>query len=357
MKIVSHIAFLFFFLLCLGTLFLSSPSFVNVQIAPKEYAFTFCFTAILITGAFYVLFSDTRNLQFHGFVLPVCLIITALTAVQALYGIAQYLHLFSAFGGFRITGSFDNPAGFAASLCAGFPFFFYFLARKKVWVRVASITGMAIIVFAVFLSGSRAGMLSLAVVCILGFFYFFKIKSIAKIVIGISLAVLITGLYFYKKDSANGRLLIWRCSWEMIKDKPLAGHGQGGFKANYMNYQAAYFEAHPDSKQAMLADNISRPFNEYIGLLVNYGLFGFLLFLLFVFYLIRTFRRIKEKTITTCIAAWCLTAVAIFAFFSYPPRYPFVWVAGLLSVGGLLPFDYAQGRLCKRLTMTLFIII
>jgi len=41
----------------------------------------------------------------------------------------------------------------------------------------------------------------------------------------------------------------------------------------------------------MLADNISRPFNEYIGLLVNYGLFGFLLFLLFVFYLIPKFLK------------------------------------------------------------------
>jgi len=310
-----------------------------------------------MTFALFGLFSDTRNLQFHGFVLPVCLIITVLTAVQALYGMAQYLHLFSAFGGSGITGSFDNPAGFAASLCAGFPFFFYFLAQKEIWVRVASIIGMAIIVFAVFLSGSRAGMVALAAVCILGFFHWVRINTKQKVIFGIFLAILIAGLYFYKKDSANGRLLIWRCSWEMIKEKPLAGFGTNGFKANYMNYQAAYFEAHPDSKQAMLADNISRPFNEYIGLLVNYGLFGFLLFLLFVFYLIRTFRRIKEKTITTCIAAWCLTAVAIFAFFSYPPRYPFVWVAGLLSVGGLLPFDYAQGRLCKRLTMTLFIII
>jgi len=143
----------------LGTLFLSSASFVNVQIAPKEYAFIFCSAAILITLALLFLFSDTRNLRFHGFVLPVCLIITVLTAVQALYGIAQYLHLFPAVGGFRITGSFDNPAGFAASLCAGFPFFFYFLTRKEIWLRVASITGMAIIVFAVFLSGSRAGKL------------------------------------------------------------------------------------------------------------------------------------------------------------------------------------------------------
>jgi len=95
-----------------------------------------------------------------------------------------------------------------------------------------------------------------------------------------------------------------------------------------MNYQAQYFEEHPDSKYAMLADNISRPFNEYVGLLVNYGFVGFLLFL---FYLTRAFRRNTNKTLFTYIAYWCLTAIAVFAFFSYPLRYPFVWAVGLLS--------------------------
>jgi len=168
------------------------------------------------------------------------------------------------------------------------------------------------------------------------FFYWVRINTKQKIVVGFFLAILITGLYFYKKDSANGRLLIWRCSWEMIKEKPLTGYGQGGFKANYMNYQAVYFEKHPDSKQALLADNISRPFNEYIGLLVNYGLVGFLLFLLCVFYLIIAFKRIKEKTILSYIAIWSLIAIAVFAFFSYPLRYPFVWVVGVLSVSVIL---------------------
>jgi len=235
-KVYAYIVFLFFFLLCIGTLFLSSSSFVSAQTTPKEYSFIFCSAAILITGALCILFGNLPKLRFHNFVLPVCLIITVLMTFQALYGIAQFMHLFSTVGRFRVTGSFDNPAGFAAGLCAGFPFFFYFLKRKEKWMQIASLIGMAIIVFTVFLSGSRAGMVTLAVVCILGFFHFFRITTKQKIAVGIFLAVLITGLYFYKKDSANGRLLIWRCSWEMIKDKPLTGYGHGGFKANYMNY-------------------------------------------------------------------------------------------------------------------------
>ena len=140
------------------------------------------------------------------------------------------------------------------------------------------------------LSGSRTGMPALATVCILVFFHFIQISIKQKVLVGIVLAILLSGLYFMKKDSANGRLLIWRCSWEMIKEKPFFGYGQGGFKANYMNFQARCFEKHPDSKYALLADNTSRPFNEYIGLLVNHGLVGFLLLLLLSFYLIRSFK-------------------------------------------------------------------
>jgi hypothetical protein len=62
-KIASYIALLFFFLLCLGTLFLTGSSFVSAQTTPKEYAFIFCFSAILITGALFVLFGNKQKLR------------------------------------------------------------------------------------------------------------------------------------------------------------------------------------------------------------------------------------------------------------------------------------------------------
>ena len=247
-----------------------------------------------------------------------------------------------------------------------FLFFFYFLAKKEVWIRSASVIGMAIIGFAISLSGSRAGMLALVVVGLAGFLHLFQAGTKTKILVGVFLVLLTIGLYFVKKDSSDGRLLIWQCSWEMIKDKPLTGHGAGGFKAGYMNYQATYFEEHPDSKYAMLADNIGHTFNEYIGLLVNYGLAGFFLFLLLLFFLASAFRRNKEKTIISYIACWCLTAIAVFAFFSYPLRYPFVWVVGLLSISVIFissppaPIHFGEGSGLlrrKRLAMTAPVLI
>jgi len=355
-KIQLTISLIFIVLICFGTLFPSSSSFVNSQIAPKVYSFIFCSAAILIILAVYSLVSDgSKKLQLNALILPVCITITTLITFQAIYGIAQFKRLLPAFGIYRVTGSFDNPAGFAACLCAGFPFFFYFLAEKERWKRSVSILCMLVVGFSVSLSGSRAGLFSLAVVCILGFFHLFKINGKQKILVGVFLAILLTGLYFMKKDSADGRLLIWRCSWEMIKDKPLTGHGMGGFKANYMNYQAKYFEKHPDSKQALLADNISRPFNEYIGLLVNHGLLGFLLLILLLFYLVKTFWQNTGKTLFTCIAFWCLTAIAVFALFSYPLRYPFVWVAGLLSCSVILFQGKDWHILIRKLTFPILV--
>ena len=219
---------------------------------------------------------------------------------------------------------------------------------------------MVTIGLAVILSGSRAGILALTVICLIELFQLLRISTKQKILIGILLSILLSGLYFVKKDSADGRLLIWQCSWEMIKDKPFTGHGTGGFKAGYMNYQAKYFEENPDSKYVMIADSTNRPFNEYIGLLVNYGLAGFLLFLLFLFYLIRTYWRNTSKTPLTRIACRCLTAIAIFAFFSYPLWYPFVWIILLLSVSIIISENPCYPRrLCsiKKIIPVLILIL
>lgn len=77
-------------------------------------------------------------------------------------------------------------------------------------------------------------------------------------------------LYHYKKDSADGRLLIWQCTWNMIKERPLYGYGYGGFQANYMDEQAQFFRTHPNSRYAQLADDVKSPFNEYLGVLTEF---------------------------------------------------------------------------------------
>lgn len=51
--------------------------------------------------------------------------------------------------------------------------------------------------------------------------YFFKWYG--KVGVGLLLISLIYGLYIYRPGSANGRLLIWRISMDMVWEKPLLG--------------------------------------------------------------------------------------------------------------------------------------
>lgn len=86
-------------------------------------------------------------------------------------------------------------------------------------------------------------------------------------------------LYYFKKDSADGRMLIWTVTANIIKDYPLLGVGQDMFKAHYMNYQADYFRNHPNSKYEQVADDNQYAFNEFLNTWAENGLIGFLLFI------------------------------------------------------------------------------
>ncbi|MDR0574022.1 MAG: O-antigen ligase family protein [Tannerella sp.] len=346
---------LIFTFMCAGSLFLTTSFFVNEQVTPKWYWTFFCSAALLLVYIVFSFFTGKGEVTGRNSMPAACLIIVTLCLLQAVYGILQYVNMFPAVNGFRVTGSFDNPAGFAASLCAGFPFLLYFVFSEKLWKRYTAITTVIVIVAAIVLSASRAGVISLIAVGLAAFFY--KIKIVAKwkwTIITVLLSVSLSGLYFLKKDSADGRLLIWRCSLEMVKDKPLFGHGYGGFKAGYMNYQAEYFEHHPDSKYTILADNVNRPFNEYLLLLVNSGLFGLMVLILVFYRLWQIFKYNRSKTLFDYISYLCLLSIAVFALFSYPLTYPFVWVVGLSSIANLF---YPLWRTQKRFLFDLRLII
>jgi hypothetical protein len=57
---------------------------------------------------------------------------------QAIYGLGQYRHLFNNItnSDFLLSGSFDNPAGFAATLSVCFPFALYLVSKKQIYWRI-----------------------------------------------------------------------------------------------------------------------------------------------------------------------------------------------------------------------------
>lgn len=271
-------------------------------------------------------------------------VVVIVVFVQALYGIAQYLGLISRGNEFSVVGNFENPSGYASMLAFSTPFVMYFLNTPFRVIGKYIAGGIYIAVFAaVILSGSRAGILS-----IVGISLLYLIKRNRTILLQTALwkkataflliSVALSGFYLVKKDSADGRMLICRCTWEMIKEKPLLGHGYKSFEAKYMLYQADYLEQNPDSGFAPLADNVKHPFNEFLLLIAEFGLVAFLLLGFLIIGIIRAYLRHRSNEQFTLLMV--LSAVCIFSCFSYPFKYPFTWLIVGISLGFLSALSY-----------------
>lgn len=273
--------------------------------------------------------------------------IVACAFSQAFYGILQEFGVCRAYNGFKVTGSFDNPAGFASALTFSVPFGLYLLGSLRKKARLVTGVGLLVILAALILSDSRAGILATAVfagVAILSRIPNGKVSAaIGAMALLFFLAV---PLYQYKKDSADGRILIWKCTLDMIREKPILGYGPGGFKANYMNYQAQYFRENPESRYAMLADDVKRPFNEYLWIITDYGIVGGALLLFIGVGVIRLWR--KSRDVISRTALLCLLSIAVFSLFSYPFTYPHTLILFLFSVGVLLRRIYPLSQRALR---------
>ncbi|WP_368122200.1 O-antigen ligase family protein [Bacteroides thetaiotaomicron] len=330
----SVVKYLIILITCIGALFTNSHRFVDSQIMPKWFVAIGGILLLFIYSICFMFFSNKAVSKKS--LIPCAINVLVITvSFQALYGILQYFNVLSPITKFQVTGSFDNPAGFVASLVVAFPFFLLAFIRAKKNIRWGIACLSVIVVIAVFLSESRTGILSLVIILLCwGLHYLkfsFKLKGALVLIVSLGL---IGGLYQVKKDSADGRLLIWTCSLEMIKDNWLTGYGTGGFEAHYMDYQADYFKQHPNSSYAQLADDVQYPFNEYLKFLINYGLIGFLFILIFIFVLIYCYYR--KPSLDKRIAVLSLMAMSILSFFSYPTLYPFVWLIALLNISILL---------------------
>ena len=317
--------------------------------------------------------------------------LTGLLVLIPLAGVAQMIDGISRFtmpwqNLSHITGIFNNTGlfgGFAALgfiVCTGLFFFsdsgkcyskldcFALLAMTKSVVLFILCIVLAIQAYA---SGSRASCLALFVATAYLFYRFVlpslrgaltKKQSKTIFFFLVSCLLILTVffsnyLYHLKKDSADGRLLIARVSMEMVKAAPVFGHGISGFKAEYLNYQANYFEANPASAWANLADDVDTPFNEFLKILVEQGIVGLLLFSFLLFFLLK---KAMTKNTYRYILQSVILFILTFGLFSCPfDKLPFV-VLFVFSIAGLSRNGNAvfkiQSREISYLSIPLFLL-
>jgi len=350
-------------LLLAGICFLLIHSFIS-----KGWSGFNLFLVYEIIGYVFVYIISKKVAASHINILIYALVFSGLT--QSTYCILQWIgFLPSNHGEFLITGSFNNPGPYAGYLVSVLPFSLMAVWRlkqtkkqssiqantnvapnhfskrsKNQWYRFLPFIFIVLIIvqlFAIVLSNSRAAWLSVFISIIyLGYHLFQRIQSGEKLVswlkrrfhlkirkvfrgtvLIIVSIIIVFGLYNLNKDSANGRLFIWQITSEMIKDKPVWGFGTGGFKANYMEYQAEFFKQNVESSFSGLADNIIYPFNEFLRVISEFGVPGILfLFVLLYFVLLRkTEQNANNKLFNTVMVAKAsFLAMFVFAFFSYP---------------------------------------
>lgn len=267
-------------------------------------------------------------------------IFTLLGCVIALHGIGQFLGILLTFSTtYKIVGTFDNPSGFAACLAALFPFTLYRIEFVKNRWKIFQIISASIIFISITLSFSRSAIVACIIVLILKFFRHTKFKSLFsflknpfRLLLGIScLFILVSGFYFLKKDSADGRLLIWRVSANIIADKPMIGSGVNSFGGIYMTNQAKYFANNPESRFSFLADNVKHPFNEILKLVIENRIVGLILVVFVVIIVIRESFKMKSNKKTPCYDS--IIAIGICSCFTYPFSYPIIWVLSSCCIG------------------------
>ncbi len=213
----------------------------------------------------------------------------------------------------------------AAQLCFLLPYFKLKFTTNKI-VKYASaliILGSLVLLIA---TNSRSAWLGIVVA--IGFVFYSNINKVKHKVfiksgVAVVFIVLLIGLFFYKANSSNGRLLIYKVSTQIVKDNWLWGIGTGNFKTQYNNYQAQYFANHSiDSKEALLADNTYYAFNDYYQLIIENGVIS-IVFL--IFFLVLLYKQIKKIAVSNNIfaqSAFCTTiCILVAALFSYPLQF------------------------------------
>lgn len=287
-----------------------SGSFSDAVHSPE----TACRAIILFLSYIAIRSTDIRYLPRLLFVFSIS------TLIRGVYSIHFELHdflpgtrLYQIKGGFPTTSLWGGCLSIALTVHIGSGIFSTILRnntfRQYLWYCGSLLFGILL-----FYADSRAAWVSS--VAGIGMLFYIRYRHTFRILfrkhrafsIGILLLFLYVGalfLYRHKPDSAQGHLQIHRITCDMLKARPWSGFGTGGFTRHYMDYQAAYFETHPDQPGIRLADETIFAFNEYLKLFSEQGLIrGLAIIGIFLFIAMRSPRK-KPSYYPSNAAAHC----------------------------------------------------
>ena len=273
-----------------------------------------------------------------------------LAASEAIYGLRQLYGFTSSHHSlYSLTGSFFNPGPYSGYLAMIFPLCLdqWLRLRKrenKNWMEWTGYYGAVAVLFLI-LCVLPAGMSRSAWVAALisGIWVYGVHKSwpvrlkrvwmrkktkVLAVTSVLCIVVLVGGvcLFNLKKDSASGRLFMWKISSRAIAEKPFTGYGQGNFALAYGTSQEAYFAEGSYSPQEELVAGIPEyAINEYLQIALEWGIPVLLCCLAFAGFCLR--RGVELKRWGPCGS---VISLLVFAFSSYPMQLPAFVIAFLI---------------------------
>lgn len=239
--------------------------------------------------------------------------------IEAIWGLLQvYGYEPSNHSMYALTGSFYNPGPYSGFLAMCLPLALHeWLTGKGIRKHLALVA--LVLMLVVLPSGmSRSAWLAALVASgyVLGMHYREKVCRYWKYfcVGGLLLVVLAIGAYHWKKDSADGRLLMWKVATQAVLDQPWQGVGWECVAGAYGDAQERYFASGAASEQeAHVAGAPEYVFNEYLQVAMAWSvpaLCGILLLVGVCFYLGH-----RGRMFGVCGG---LLSLGMFSFSSYP---------------------------------------
>ncbi len=159
-----------------------------------------------------------------------------------------------------------------------------YIHQGPFWKKMVLFIFFALSAYIISLSGSRIGLLSALLAIPLVLFarwsYLKKQKNLSLIALlyligGISFGASGFGTVLDKTEqisegyTASYRVGIYAVSLDLIKQKPLFGHGIGSFKKVWQFEKAVFYEKHPDAN--LIEQYVTHPHNEFLFWAVEGG--------------------------------------------------------------------------------------
>ncbi len=259
-------------------------------------------------------------------------------ALEAVWGLLQvYGYEPSNHSLYALTGSFYNPGPYSGFLAMCLPLALHeWLEGKRIWKHLALVAWVLMLV--VLPSGmSRSAWLAALVASgyVLGMHYRDRLYRFRKFfwIGGLLLILLGVGAYHWKKDSADGRLLMWKVAIQAVLEYPWQGVGWENVAGAYGDAQERSFASGVASEQEVhVAGAPEYVFNEYLQVAMAWGvpaLCGILLLVGGCFCLGH-----RGRMFGVCGS---LLSLSVFSFSSYPFQFlEFIVAFGALLVACLM---------------------